>query len=112
MSATEQRVDVLIRWAGGFESRYALRRPVRAYEQLDDFERLRARLGELRRAGWRSPRIAAQLNAKASRRRNNVGHSQPTWSAGCFGVWRQARRDEVEPTCNHRSGRRTRWRGG
>jgi DNA invertase Pin-like site-specific DNA recombinase len=64
MSAVEQQVDVLIRWAGGFESRHALRRPVWAYEQLDDFERLRARLGELRRAGWRSPRIAAQLNAE------------------------------------------------
>ena len=64
VSAAEQRVDVSIRWAGGFESRHALRRPVWAYEQLDDFERLRTRLGELRRAGWRSPRIAAQLNAE------------------------------------------------
>jgi DNA invertase Pin-like site-specific DNA recombinase len=62
--ATEQHVDVLIRWAGGFESRHDMRRTVSAYEHLDDFERLRARLGELRRAGWRSPRIAAQLNAE------------------------------------------------
>ena len=60
----EQQVDILIRWVGGFESRHILRRPVCAYEQLDDFERLRARIGELRRAGWRSPRIAAQLNAE------------------------------------------------
>lgn len=58
----EQIVDVLIRWAGGFESCHHLRRPVSAYEQLDDFDRLCDRLGELRRAGWRSPRIAAQLN--------------------------------------------------
>jgi DNA invertase Pin-like site-specific DNA recombinase len=64
VSATEQQVDVLIRWVGGFESRHTLRRPVWAYEQLDDFERLRARIRELRRAGWRSPRIAAQLNAE------------------------------------------------
>src|SRR5271166_4412370 len=64
VSAAEQKVDVLIRWAGGFESRHALRRPVWAYEQLDDFERLRARIAELRRAGWRSPRIAAQLNVE------------------------------------------------
>ena len=67
VSATEQQVDVLIRWVGGFESRHALRRPVWAYEQLDDFERLWARLGELRRAGWRSPRIAAQLNEEGFR---------------------------------------------
>ena len=64
VSPSEQTVDVLIRWAGGFESRHNLRRPVWAYEQLDDFDRLCDRLGELRRAGWRSPRIAAQLNAE------------------------------------------------
>jgi DNA invertase Pin-like site-specific DNA recombinase len=63
-SAADQHVEVVIRWAGGFESRHELRRPVGAYEQLDDFERLRARLDELRRAGWRSPRIAEQLNAE------------------------------------------------
>ncbi len=64
VSAAEQQVDVAIRWAGGFESRHELRRPVWSYEQLDDFEPLLARLGELRRAGWRAPRIAEQLNAE------------------------------------------------
>jgi hypothetical protein len=64
LNRTEQQVDVLIRWAGGFESRHRMRRTVWAYEQLDDFEPLLARLGELRRAGWRSPRIAKQLNAE------------------------------------------------
>jgi len=62
MSRLEQQVDVTIRWAGGFESRHEMRRTVWAYEQLDDFERLMARVGDLRRAGWRSPRIAEQLN--------------------------------------------------
>ena len=62
VDAQEQPVDVAIRWAGGFESRHELRRPVCSYEQLDDFGPLMARLGELRRAGWRSPRIADQLN--------------------------------------------------
>ena len=61
---TEQIIDVSIRWAGGFESRHNLRRPVSAYEQLDDFDRLSDRVAELRRAGWRSTRIAAQLNAE------------------------------------------------
>jgi DNA invertase Pin-like site-specific DNA recombinase len=64
MSPQEQSVDILIRWAGGFESRHRQRRPVWAYEQLDDYQRLLERIGELRRAGWRSPRIAAQLNAE------------------------------------------------
>jgi DNA invertase Pin-like site-specific DNA recombinase len=59
-----QTVDLVVRWAGGFESRHHLRRPVTAYQQLDDFDRLCDRLGELRRAGWRSPRIAAQLNVE------------------------------------------------
>ena len=63
----EQIIDVSIRWAGGFESRHELRRPVPAYEQLSDFDRLSDRLAELRHAGWRSPRIAAQLNAEGFR---------------------------------------------
>jgi DNA invertase Pin-like site-specific DNA recombinase len=62
VSQTDQWADVAIRWVGGFESRHRLRRPVNEYEQLDDFERILARVGELRRAGWRSPRIAEQLN--------------------------------------------------
>jgi hypothetical protein len=63
----EQIVDVSIRWVGGFESRHNLRRPVTAYEQLDDFDRLSDRVAELRRAGWRATRIAAQLNAEGFR---------------------------------------------
>ncbi len=63
-SRTGQKVDVLIQWAGGFESRHDLRRPALAYKQLDDFDRLCDRVAELRGAGWRSPKIAAQLNAE------------------------------------------------
>ena len=66
-SVDTQHVDVLIQWAGGFESRHELRRAVWTYEQLDDSKELLDRLGELRRAGWRSPRIAAQLNAEGFR---------------------------------------------
>jgi DNA invertase Pin-like site-specific DNA recombinase len=66
-SPTEQQVYVAIRWAGGHESRHEMRRTVCSYEQLDDFEPLRARLAELRRAGWRSPRIAEQLNLEGFR---------------------------------------------
>lgn len=59
-----QTVDVVIRWAGAFESRHCLRRPVSAYEQLDDYDRLCDRIGELRQGGRRSTEIAAQLNAE------------------------------------------------
>ena len=64
VSPKGQKVDVLIQWAGGFESRHDLRRPALAYKQLDDFDRLCDRVAELRGAGWRSPKIAAQLNAE------------------------------------------------
>ena len=67
MSTADQQVGVVIRWAGGFQSRHEQRRPVWAYEQLDDYEPLMSRVGELRRAGWRSPRIAEQLNVEGFR---------------------------------------------
>jgi len=67
LSPGEQPVEVVIRWAGGFESRHKMHRPVWRYEQLDEFEPLLARLGELRRAGWRAPRIAKQLNTEGFR---------------------------------------------
>jgi DNA invertase Pin-like site-specific DNA recombinase len=67
VNRAEQQVNVTIRWAGAFESHHVLRRTVCCYEQLDDFEPLLARLTELRRAGWRSPRIAEQLNSEGFR---------------------------------------------
>jgi hypothetical protein len=66
-SGTEQQTAVTIRWAGGFESRHELCRTVWTYEQLDNYEALLARLGALRGAGWRAPRIAEQLNAEGFR---------------------------------------------
>jgi DNA invertase Pin-like site-specific DNA recombinase len=63
-SGTGQQTAVAIRWAGGFQSRHELCRTVWCYEQLDNYEALLARLGALRRAGWRAPRIAEQLNAE------------------------------------------------
>jgi DNA invertase Pin-like site-specific DNA recombinase len=67
VSPTKQQVDVAICWAGGQESRHEMRRTVCSYEQLDDFESLHARIAEMRRAGWRSPRIAEQLNVEGFR---------------------------------------------
>lgn len=71
--ATTQQVHVVIHWAGGFESRNTLLRPVGNYEQLDDFETMLARLSEMRRAGWRAPRIAEQLNREGFRTSKQCG---------------------------------------
>ena len=38
------RVDVELRWAGGFVSRHSLTRPVQTYEQLSNYDELVARI--------------------------------------------------------------------
>ena len=102
-----------IRWAGGFESRHELRRPVCSYEQLDDFEPLRARLGELRRAGWRSPRIAEQLNEEGFRtpkQRAGIHRRSGSQAVSASGGWYAG--TKRNGPYNHRSGRRMPWQGG
>jgi hypothetical protein len=56
-------VQVTIQWKGGCMTEHELTRPSATYAELPNFDRLVARVVELRRAGWRSPRIAEQLNA-------------------------------------------------
>jgi DNA invertase Pin-like site-specific DNA recombinase len=55
-------VDVTIRWAGGKESRHEVCRPVNQYEQLSNYQVLRDRMIELRRAGATTGEIAGRLN--------------------------------------------------
>ena len=55
-------VDVAIRWAGGLESRHEVCRPVKKYEQLSNYQALRDRMIELRRAGTTTGEIAGRLN--------------------------------------------------
>jgi len=57
-------VDVVIHWAGGFESRHEIIRPVATYAQLRDFDQLMERIVELREAGHMAAAIADQLNAE------------------------------------------------
>jgi hypothetical protein len=59
--------DVTIHWAGGFVSRHEVVRPVARYDQLRDYDSLVARIQELQRIGWSSPRIAQQLNQEGFR---------------------------------------------
>jgi hypothetical protein len=57
-------VDVTIHWKGGCVTEHEFTRPTATYAGLPDLDRLTARVVELRRAGWRAPRIADQLNAE------------------------------------------------
>jgi DNA invertase Pin-like site-specific DNA recombinase len=56
------RVDVELRWAGGFVSRHTLYRPVQTYEQLSNYEELLQRINTLRTAKKTLSEIAATLN--------------------------------------------------
>jgi DNA invertase Pin-like site-specific DNA recombinase len=58
------RVDVELRWAGGFVSRHMLSRPVQRYEQLSNYEDLVARIDALRAQRNTLSEIAATLNAE------------------------------------------------
>lgn len=61
------RVDVELRWAGGFVSRHALSRPVQTYEQLSNYGELIGRFEALRGTGKTLAEIAAILNAEGFR---------------------------------------------
>ena len=56
-------VDVAIHWQGGFTSAHQIKRRVRLYTQLRDYDRMMDRIEELRRSGHTVASIAAQLDA-------------------------------------------------
>jgi len=58
------RVDVELRWAGGFVSRHPLSRPVQTYEQLSNYDELKTRIDTLRGEHKTLADIAATLNAE------------------------------------------------
>jgi DNA invertase Pin-like site-specific DNA recombinase len=61
------RVDVELRWTGGFVSRHALSRPVQTYAQLSNYRELVARINALRATPTTLSAIAATLNAEGFR---------------------------------------------
>jgi len=61
------RVEVELRWAGGFTSRHALLRTVQTYEQLSNFAELVAHIEVLRREQGTLSVIAETLNAEGFR---------------------------------------------
>jgi DNA invertase Pin-like site-specific DNA recombinase len=58
------RVEVELRWAGGFISRHTLTRPVQTYEQLSNYDELIARIEALRAEQKTLSEVAAILNAE------------------------------------------------
>ena len=67
MAGRTERVSVTVRWTGGVVSVHHVNKSVFSYEQLHDFQRLSARIRELKDAGQQSGEIAAQLNAEGYR---------------------------------------------
>jgi DNA invertase Pin-like site-specific DNA recombinase len=57
-----ERVDVELRWAGGYVSRHTLYRPVQTYEQLSNYDELVLRIDALRAERKTLSEIAATLN--------------------------------------------------
>jgi hypothetical protein len=85
------RVTVKLTWAGGLTSEHQILRPVYCYEQAAGFDRLFARIQELRALGMSFPDIAGRLNAEGFR---------PLKQADQFDgpiVWRILRRRSPSP---------------
>jgi DNA invertase Pin-like site-specific DNA recombinase len=59
-----ERVEVNLYWAGGYESRHEIRRPVRSYSKLENAEGIAARVVQLHGEGYSHREVARQLNAE------------------------------------------------
>lgn len=93
---TTERADLDCHWAGGTITRHELTRPVRRFEQLEQWERLIARITALREADTTAQAIADRLNAEGWRppkktvfdapmvrrllQRRGLGTRRPIWS--------------------------------
>jgi DNA invertase Pin-like site-specific DNA recombinase len=64
LEGNTDRVEVELRWAGGFISRQTLFRPVQTYEQLSNYDALVQRIDELHAEGNTLSEIAATLNVE------------------------------------------------
>jgi len=62
-----EHCDVTLHWAGGFMSQHDLIRPVQRYDQTADYDRLIARILELRKEGIPCAQIALKLNSEGFR---------------------------------------------
>ena len=91
-----ERAELVCHWMGGTVTKHAFTRPVRRFEQLEHFDKLLARITELRSQGATAQTIADALNAdgwtppKKERfnapmihrllQRRGLGTKRPIWS--------------------------------
>jgi DNA-binding transcriptional MerR regulator len=91
MGEEGNRVRVTLTWVGGQTSEHEVARPVLSYEQTTGFDRLLARIWELRALGLSFASIAERLNAEGFR---------PLKQADRFSgdiIWRILRRRSPSP---------------
>ena len=62
-----ERVEVTLRWAGGYESHHAIRRAVSSYRSLAESRQVLARVSQLKRQGLSHAQVARLLNAEGFR---------------------------------------------
>jgi DNA invertase Pin-like site-specific DNA recombinase len=67
ISNASEQVQLEIQWAGGGVSHHELVRGVQRYEQLADYERMRARIAQLRGEGHSMEAVARRLNEEGFR---------------------------------------------
>ena len=67
IQGTTDRLDVTLHWTGGFTSQHELSRPVLRYDQLADYDRMIARIDELRSEGLTYAIVAEHLNQEGFR---------------------------------------------
>jgi len=63
----KERVEVTLRWVGGYESRHEVRRPVSSYRRLHDCDAIKDRICELKYQGLSYAEVARRLNAEGHR---------------------------------------------
>ncbi len=73
MQGSTEHVDASLQWSGGFTSQHELIRPIRSYEQMADYERLRSRLEELGSQGLTYSEIAELLHQEGFRPAKRIG---------------------------------------
>jgi hypothetical protein len=103
-----ERAVITCHWAGGVRTRHDLLRPLARFEQLHDFDRLLARITELRQQDLAAAAMAAHLNAEGWRPPKRASFNEPMlrrllWRYGLGGqrpIWTRhvPRQDEQEWT--------------
>jgi DNA invertase Pin-like site-specific DNA recombinase len=94
-----ERVEVVIRWAGGQSSRHEIVRPVKCYEQMSDYARFVNRIDELRKEGRTLAEVAEKLNQEGFRPPKRAAAFNKSilthllWGRGAGGERLQAVRD-------------------